>query len=81
MSITLIKTLDSRHFESKMFESYAGQPSNVETVKRAIMAIRTLSKLKSLLCHTRLWIVGWLTSPSLYRMYVPLEENDQLCGG
>lgn len=54
-------------------KSYAGQPSKVDTVNKAIMAMRTLSKLKSLLCHTLLCMVGWFTSPSLYTMYVPLR--------
>lgn len=52
--------------------SYAGQPSKVDTVNRAIMAMSTLSKLKSLLCHCLFSMVGWFTSPSLYIMKVPL---------
>lgn len=48
-----------------MSVSYEGQPSKVDTVNRAIMAMSTLSKLNSLLCHTLLWTNGWFTSPSL----------------
>lgn len=45
--------------------TYAGQPSNVETVKSAIIAERTLSKLKSLFCQIRSRTTGLSTSPSL----------------
>lgn len=38
-------------FRIALSGTYAGQPSNVDTVNRAIMAMSTLSKLKSLLCH------------------------------
>lgn len=55
--------------------SYAGQPSNVETVNRAIIAMRTLSKLKSLLYQILSLTAGNTVSPSLYRMYVPLCEE------
>lgn len=37
-----------------MCRAYFGQPSNVETVKRASMPLSTLSKLKSLLSHSLL---------------------------
>lgn len=53
-------------------QTHAGQPSKVETVKRAIIPISTLSKLKSLLSQILSLTIGWLTSPSLYTTNVPL---------
>lgn len=48
--------------------THSGQPSKVETVKRAIMAARTLSKSNLLFSQLRGWMMGWSTSPSLYVM-------------
>lgn len=48
--------------------THSGHPSKVETVKRAIMAARTLSKSNLLFSQLRGWMMGWSTSPSLYVM-------------
>lgn len=48
--------------------THSGHPSKVETVKRAIMAARTLSKSNLLFSQLRGWTMGWSTSPSLYVM-------------
>ena len=48
--------------------TYSGHPSKVETVNRAIMAARTLSKSNLLFSQLRGWMMGWSTSPSLYVM-------------
>ncbi len=45
--------------------TYVGHPSKVETVKRAIMAMRTLSKLKSLLYQILSFTMGSAVSPLL----------------
>lgn len=55
--------------------SNLGQPSNVETVKSAIIAISTLSKLKSLLYHSLSRTCGSAISPILYMMNIPLETH------
>lgn len=55
--------------------SYAGQPSKVDTVKRAIIAFRTLSKLNSLLYHFLSRTCGDALSPILQSMNVPLQKR------
>ena len=48
--------------------THSGHPSKVETVNRAIIAARTLSKSNLLFSQLRGWMMGWSTSPSLYVM-------------
>lgn len=44
--------------------TYAGQPSNVDTVKSVNMAFATLSKWNEFLSHNLFSTIGFVMSPS-----------------
>ena len=53
--------------------TYYGQPSNVDTVKRVSKALLTSSKLRGLLIHSLFSTDGLLMSSPIYSIYCPLQ--------
>ena len=56
--------------------THPGQPSNVDTVNNVSIALATSSKWNLFFLHSRTSTLGWLTSPSSYTRYVPLQDSD-----
>lgn len=61
--------------DTKQIMSHFGHPSNVETVKRASIPLRILSKLSSELIHSLLRTTISCSAPSWYFIYQPLGHR------